>query len=257
MGNWWDPVSWVQDAVGLLSGPVSDVESWVMGVVKTAVGAVERDLADAVSFAERSAAEGIGGAFDLASRAWNGLDTLGRDLYGALDRAVGEAEHLASSGISLLERGLYDARHEAATLFDDARHTAAHELDVVVHDLVDPALSWIAHSEEWWYHLVDRWWQLTDREVIHPIEHGLDDVRHEAAATADWVAHEGARVAELVEKAADWLVWFGVHTIEEVVALPGQIERDLSWPRVLAAIEGTVPVLGDELQRIAGEVFRV
>jgi hypothetical protein len=74
-------------------------------------------------------------------------------------------------------------------------------------------------------------------DLILPLAHGLADARHDIATALDWVRHTGFDVARIVYKAGDWLAWFGVHTIEDLLKLPGQVEGSLSGQWVTAHLD--------------------
>jgi hypothetical protein len=100
-------------------------------------------------------------------------------------------------------------------LVNDVRNAAAWVWD----NLLMPMWSWIVHAAE----TVGGWiWaaiQAFYHDVILPLWNLLVEAARLVAEIWDWIVRVAEFAVRLVIKAADWLIWFGEHTISDLLAL--------------------------------------
>lgn len=252
---WWNPVSWYDDAVNAASDIGSDIKGWVLDVVhKAALGLddafheLESDVTNALDTADRA-------IIDIGVNAWNATSSLSMEIgqvaQSALSEAYGYASALADRAESVALSAVHDAE-SLATAGINAVEGSLHALEV---DVINPIAHFVDTAVVWWDKLITSWWHDTYNAVIHPIERDLDEARHDIAIAAEWIEHTGYDVAKLVYKAADWLVWLGIHSIEDLEQLPSDIMSLMDWHTVSGWIMEHDEAIGTIASGIAHGMF--
>lgn len=97
--------------------------------------------------------------------------------------------------------------------------------NAIVHGLVDPILDawdWVVESlGDIWnlvYPFVAQWWNDIYGDVIAPILGLAESVYGTVSNIAQWLESGAADVINAVEKAMEWIIWFGEHTFDDLTA---------------------------------------
>jgi hypothetical protein len=245
----WDDIVHDAKTIG------SDIKAFVTKAINLAVSAIEYGMRDAVGAVEST----IGtltpiilDAYNYGKQALSELEHVGGVVVGDV---LGEAESFA--------KGLFDTvEHEVSTvegLAHDVGDAVGAEFDTlerwVTTDVAGPIWGWIDKAfstvERW----VEQWWVKIYHDVILPIARDAKTAATDVEHAGEWIEHEGLRTAELVAKAADWLVWFGVHSIEDLAGGAGGLQSDfVSFVRLAAgqAAADDVDVIANAISKALG-----
>ena len=234
----WNPVSWVTSAGEWTAGELVSAFRWSKSEVGKLAGWTVKETEavgnDVAGFVEK----GLHGLEELFWRVINevhhGLTVANHDIHVIGGWAASATKWIEGSeswvwqridgGIHALERDALDPiRHDIAHLFDLTRHTVAagvdralnevHRLEATtIHDLS----SWVDASGGWFAREFEAAWSTIYNDAIGPAIHDLKATVEEFATAAEWVAVNGPTILKLVIDAADWLLWFGEHSLADI-----------------------------------------
>jgi hypothetical protein len=134
---------------------------------------------------------------------------------------------------------LHDVLNYAIAVVQYAINALSAGVQWLVDHLIIPAFDWILHAAE----TVGRW--IEDaviafyHDFILPFWNDFLKVWDEIAGVADFVYHEVLAVVRAVEKAWDWIIWFGEHTFDELRHLYDDIEHGGGLDAVVSGIRGS------------------
>lgn len=124
-------------------------------------------------------------------------------------------------------------------------------LDWAINNLVVPALNWIENAVNtvggWISDAVNAFYH----DVILPI---WGDVQHLLDAANDlwqWAFNFADSLLHGVEKAWDWVVWFGEHTFDDLRALFGDFEQGQGLDAIVNAVKSDYDDTAAMLDRVA------
>jgi hypothetical protein len=135
-----------------------------------------------------------------------------------------------------------NARHEAAHLFDMGRHFAAHIGDNIrkwanetlrknVWGRLDSLWHWFLHADTWAWHMIVRGAKDVYRNVIRPVEHAISSDAHRLWNIEKHLYGDVMMWIRVLEKAADWMLWFAEHSFDDIKKVAEHGEQALfhSW----------------------------
>ena len=189
--SWWNPGGlwgWIQDA---WSGIDSAIQWFVQNVVQAAIDMVEQDISDAIN----GAASAIDDVWTTLDRVWS----LAQDAYnnaanivtGVIPNVINDLENWAEGIFEKIGQGIGDiwslVEGDVVGLINDTVTNVEHwVMDVVdsvagdlqnwTNDAIAAAISGLGDIEGLAKRAFDDAWGPVYRDVIKPLETGLDDI---------------------------------------------------------------------------------
>lgn len=225
----WNPLSWIQSAGNIASSAISDVENWAKNAIKLAVDA----LSDAVSLVtdgiEALDTALVAGFQSITSLAENTYNWAAQIAYVDLPDAVNGLFNTALGWVDDAE-GLAEQLYNAAIGYaTDVVDDVTNALDYALNNYLYPAWNWIGNAENWVGALLDSWWDAIWANTFGPIWSAMQWLAGLGADWFDWLTNVATDAINAVIKAWEWIVWFGEHTIDDLVNLvdstPSQIDN--------------------------------
>ena len=245
MGFDLNPISWIGDAVAWTEAELAQGVAWVDSELGQAAGWTEAELKkvgpDVASFVDRGlhglevlTLDAVSLVHNFTLDAWRIGEAATSDARDALDWIGGAAEWLdreVQGPLNVFMRDVVDPAIHAAEIaagavgaslvavVDDVKQ----EADQLYKNTVPELEHWVDESATWFGHELRAGYGDILRDVvdpaIHDVEAGLADVSKLVAYGVDDVI----KAAELAIKAADWLTWFGLHTLEDLGTEAGDL----------------------------------
>lgn len=231
-GSWWNPSRWWDDFSGFVVGSFDDVKKWTL--------TAGRDIGNLLH-------EEVHTVWSLGSGWMHDAERWIEDGFRDIEKGLHDAGEFV---IHMFHRVWHDAahwfdvaRHEAAHLFDMARHLAAHYADDIrkwavevfrkdIWGRLDALWHWYLHALDWVWRLIVKGAKDVFRDLIRPIERFVMDLIHRVGRLESIVFGDILMWIRVLEKAADWLLWFAEHAAEDFLHVAEEGEHDLTtWLR--------------------------
>jgi hypothetical protein len=242
---------WINGAKGISQ----DVQNWVQDGINWVVSGISYDLGlvtDAWHDAVNDLAATVAGISQLASEAWAGVEQLATEVGAKIEAVAADAWKGVTDAISAALNDLSSWVHDAIADVSGAIDSLSNFVYTDIWGPFSRALDAVGHDISTF---VDKAVKDFYSDVILPIARGLADVVTVATDAWDWVEHTGVDIATTVYKAADWLAWMGIHSIEDIGDLITGGFNDLSLSQILSYrsnAESYIDTFADWIEKALG-----
>lgn len=235
--DWWNPVSWWNDFFGTVATTWDDVKNFIHNVVKSAVDL----LADGVDFfyyvftvitnALKATVDHLSAAADVL---WSFMVSEAERVGGWITNAV---DWLWSNIVVPALAVLQSAVDYVGSALGFAIDLVKNSLDDIWRNYIAPAFDWVEHAAEtvggWIGDAVSAFYN----DVIKPVFDFVGQIGHDLYAALGYIYNDVVAVVNAVVKAWGWVIWFGEHSFEEILALLGGADHALTRDWLLGAAE--------------------
>lgn len=257
LAQWWNPVTWFNDAKSAAIGSFDEVKKWVLKIVHSAALGLEHNFNTI-----------IGSLTNVITEASNAVATLALETVGQISGGIASLFNHVSAITKTIEDyalGLVHAAEAAANygiqqvknLAETGLAAVQATINYLNNTVIGPIVNWVANADSWFLNHVSQWWDTIYHDVILPVAHTAETAASDALNAVTWIGETGIYIADLVLKAADWLIWFGEHAFSDLLSLPGVIENLFTWSNIsdwIKQYEGDLASLaGSEVDKLTGQ----
>jgi hypothetical protein len=222
-----------------LGGVWNDIVNAAKGVGNAVIGFVEKAVNWVV--------HGLTYDMHLIHSAWSAaVDAVLTELHQdekVLSWVYDHVAHEAESGVNdvlsvaeaYAEQGLTVVSHDLSDLqgwTEDAIGDVEQGLDTlkgwVITDVWDPLASDVVSLGGDLVHGIDKVSDDIYHDFIEPIEHTAETAYNDGIKAVRWTEDEGAYVFRLVSKAESWLIWMGLHALDDLEDIPSEIQSGIT-----------------------------